>query len=171
MFQAQISEDGEDGRWFMVFSCCCLRIVYCLFCACVCVCESSGYVLLALWRIIVALSSGTAKGTQCNASLGPQLSTHTYICGRDASSPTCITIKVRLWASGLAVSVAHDDEVAAYFQTVHSSMKSGCLQTTASLSGSLAQHPRLHPMHLNKCYNGSLNGFYRPSDHKSCSAW
>lgn len=146
-----------------------LRVCLCV-CVCVCVCESCGYVLLAPWRIIVALSSGTAKGTQCNASLGPQLSTHAYICGRDASSPTCVTIKVSLWASGLAVCVAHDDEVAAYFQTVHSSLKSGCLQRTASLCGRLAQHPRRHPMHLNKCYNGSLNGFYRPSDHKSCSA-
>lgn len=63
----------------MVFSCCCLRIVYCLFFACVCICESSGYVLLAQWRIIIALSSGTAKGTQCNASQDHNSQrTHTY---------------------------------------------------------------------------------------------
>lgn len=99
---------------------------------CAGVCESSGYVLLAQWRIIIALSSGTAKGAQCNASQGPQLSTHTYICGRDASSPTCITSKVSLWASGLAVSVAHDDEVAAYFQTVHSSLKSRAASSSPS---------------------------------------
>lgn len=54
--------------FFMLLPANCLLSFCALVCVCMCVCESSGYVLLAQWRIIIALSSGTAKGTQCNAS-------------------------------------------------------------------------------------------------------
>lgn len=105
---------AAGGLWFFHVAACELFIVCsaCVFVSPLAMCFWLGGELFSL------CPQGRQKGTQCDASQGPQLATRTYICGRDAPSPTCITIKVSLWASGLPVSDAHDDEVAAYFHTV-----------------------------------------------------
>lgn len=159
MFQAQISEDGEDGRWFMVFSCCCLRIVYCLFCVSARVFVSPPAMCFWLSGELLSLCpQGRQRGRSATQARDHNSQrTRTYA---DVTRPALHALPARS---------VYGHPVLQYL--LHMMMRWLHISRLSIPPRSLAQHPRLHLMHLNKCYCGNLNGFYRPGDHKSCSAW